>query len=353
MASARDARNWAASALRGIGDSLYTPFAGPDGDDIDWNAYRALVRYCVGDLRHPLLWLTSGLAEFWSLTMDERKKLLEVAIEEARAINPATVIQACTASVNAKECLELTLHAQEVGADIVYIQTPMMEVHGGEGVLRFFKYVADRTDIALGLFNSGSSGYVLTPDDVVALYDAIPAICAMKDGTFQPARTVQVAARTPGMQLWECDTLALTAGWAAKGLICKAQLGTSAYLFDFPGNPRGTIFNNLLWEGRIDEALAFVAATPEVDTALKVSSKWLTSYPGRPGYFTHWGETIKLAASLIGLPVGSYPYSRPPQGRLPEHAKNEIRAAFERGGLIGLAKKDSAQPAQPSLAVAS
>ena len=48
------------------------------------------------------------------------------------------------------------------GADIVYLQTPMMEAHGGEGVLNFFRYIADRTDIALGMFNSPSSGYVLT-----------------------------------------------------------------------------------------------------------------------------------------------------------------------------------------------
>jgi 4-hydroxy-tetrahydrodipicolinate synthase len=54
-----EARAWARGALRGIGDSLYTPFCGPDGDDIDWDAYRALVRYCVADLGHPMLWCTS------------------------------------------------------------------------------------------------------------------------------------------------------------------------------------------------------------------------------------------------------------------------------------------------------
>ena len=48
---------------------LYTPFCGEDGDDIDWDAYRTLVRYCVGELRHPMLWCTSGIAEFWSLTI--------------------------------------------------------------------------------------------------------------------------------------------------------------------------------------------------------------------------------------------------------------------------------------------
>src|SRR3954466_948762 len=150
MPRARDAKEWATSGgLRGIGNSLYTPFSGTDGDEIDYDAYRALVRYCVGDLQHPMLWLTSGIAEWWSLTTDERKRLTEIAIEEARAIDPTVVIQACTAATSAKEAVQLTRHAQEAGADIAYLQTPPMELHGGEGVLRFFQYVAERTDIAL------------------------------------------------------------------------------------------------------------------------------------------------------------------------------------------------------------
>ncbi|MGE5360310.1 MAG: dihydrodipicolinate synthase family protein, partial [Bacteroidales bacterium] len=121
MATASEARDWAQTALHGIGDSLYTPFSGRDGDDIDWDAYTALVRYCVGELRHPMLWLTSGVGEFWSLTLAERKRLLEIAVHEARAINPDVVVQSCTAALSAKDCLELTQHAQESGADIVYI----------------------------------------------------------------------------------------------------------------------------------------------------------------------------------------------------------------------------------------
>src|ERR1700755_178847 len=98
MATAAEARSWARGALRGIGDSLYTPLSGRDGDDIDWDAYRTLVRYCAGDLEHAMLWLTSGIAEWWSLTIPERTQLLEVAVEEARAISPEIVIQACTAA---------------------------------------------------------------------------------------------------------------------------------------------------------------------------------------------------------------------------------------------------------------
>jgi 4-hydroxy-tetrahydrodipicolinate synthase len=131
MPSAREAREWAArGGLHGSDDSLYTPFSGIDGDDIVWDAYRTLVRHCVRELRHSMLWLTSGIAEWWSLTIDERKRLLEIAVDEARSVAPATVIQACTSAASAKDTLELTLHAQEHGADICYPQIPPMEVHG-------------------------------------------------------------------------------------------------------------------------------------------------------------------------------------------------------------------------------
>jgi 4-hydroxy-tetrahydrodipicolinate synthase len=117
--------------LHGVGNSLYTPFCGQDGDDIDWDAYSILVRHCVGTVGHSMLRVTSGLAEFWSLTIGERKRLLEVAVEEARAINKEVVVQSCTAALSAKECLELTRHAQQAGADIVYIQPRRDIRHGG------------------------------------------------------------------------------------------------------------------------------------------------------------------------------------------------------------------------------
>src|ERR1700722_17409094 len=86
VARAGEAREWAQANLRGIADSLITPFSGECGDDIDYEAYRAIIRYCLGDLDHDGLWITSGLAEWWSLTMEERKKLVEVTVEEARNV---------------------------------------------------------------------------------------------------------------------------------------------------------------------------------------------------------------------------------------------------------------------------
>ncbi len=338
MVAARDAREWARSGgLRGIGDSLYTPFSGPEGDAIDWEAYRTLVRYCVGPLRHEMLWLTSGVGEWWSLTMDERRKLLEVAVDEARQVAPATVIQACTSAPSAKDCVELTRHAQEHGADICYLQTPPIEVHAGEGVLRFFQYVADRTDIALGMFNSPSSGYVLTAAEMAEIHHRIPAVVAVKEGVMDStAISSELHGLAPDLVIWECDLIVYRAGWLRQGIVGPAQLGTSGYLFETPDRLHYRRYWELIWSDRIADAIAW-AEESGLDRRAAAMGSWMTRYPGRPQYFTHWGEAFKYAASVIGLPIGDYPYSRPPQGVLPDEARAQIRAALEGAGMAGQA----------------
>lgn len=333
MAKATEAREWARNTLRGIGNSLYTPFTGTDGDDIDWDAYRSLVRYCVADLGHPMLWITSGVAEFWALTTEERKRLLEVAVEEARALNPDVVIQSCTAALSAKECLELTSHAAEVGADIVYIQTPMMEVHGGEGVLRFFRYIADRTDIALGMFNSPSSGYVLTAAESARIAEEIPAVCASKEGVFRASNSRKLHALAPDLVVWECDTMVYQAGWLRAGIVGPVQLGTTAYLYETPNKPVFSRWWELVQNDKLSDAADF-ANESGLDQFSSEVGPLFTCYPGRPDYFTHWCGAFKYAASLLGLPIGSYTQARPPQAELPETARSALRGAYERFGLI-------------------
>ncbi len=333
MANAKEARQWARHALHGIGDSLYTPFGGDDGDDIDWEAYRTLVQHCVGALGHPMLWVTSGVAEFWSLTIAERKKLLEVAVEEARGINPDVIIQSCTAALSAKDCVELTQHAQETGADIVYIQTPMMELHGGEGVLNYFRYVADRTDIALGMFNSPSSGYVLNPLEGARIVEEIPAVCATKEGSFRPHQSRMLHELAPDLVIWECDTTVYRAGWLKSGIVGPGQLGTTGYLFETSAKRVISGYWELVWNDKLVEAMDYAQESGMDQFELDMRG-WFTRYPGRPDYFTHWGGAFKYAAYVLGLPIGSYPESRPPQAKLPDQARKDIHAAYVRYGLI-------------------
>ena len=337
MPSAPDAKEWAASGgLHGIGNSLYTPFSGTDGDDIDLDAYRALVRYCVGDLGHSMLWLTSGIAEWWSLTMDERKQLVEVAIEEARAIAPDTVIQACTSATSAKDCVELTQHAEAAGADICYLQTPPMEVHGGEGVLRFFQYVADRTDIALGMFNSPSSGYVLTPEEVARIATEVPAVCATKEGTLEhwrskAAHALRTGPRDLGVRRDRVPRRLVAAGHRRAGAARDLRLPARDAR---PADPHRLLEPDLGRSARRGDR----ARTRDRPRPGRRGGRPTGTSDTRdaPTTSRHWGEAFRYAAAVVGLPMGDYPHSRPPQAILPEVAKEEIRALYE---SVGFAKQ--------------
>lgn len=336
MARAHEAREWAHQHLRGIADSLITPFAGEHGDDIDFDAYRAIVRYCLGDLDHDGLWLTSGLAEWWALTLDERMQLAEVAVEEARRVKPSAFLQVCTVALNAKDTVALTHHAQDIGADICYLQNPVMEAHGGPGMLEFFKYVADRTDIALGMFNSPSSGYEMTPAEVARVAEEIPAMCAIKDPATIAGHGIAVSRLVPGkLVMWDVtmNSPALYfGGYVQSGLQGPAVLGGMAYLTETPSDKRFTHWFNLVLDGKLEEAREYYDSA-DVDGPAAHGLTY-TQLPERPGYFTHFGSAFKYCAQLLGLPVGDYPHSRPPQLKLTDEQKARIKAAYVNSGLL-------------------
>lgn len=59
--------------------------------------------------------------------------------------------------------------------------------------------------------------------------------------------------------------------------------------------------------------------------------------------YTHWGSAFKAAAAELGLPVGDYARSRPPQPPLPDEMRAAVRAAYEVAGLIaGESRNDRA-----------
>ncbi|MDT5208516.1 MAG: 4-hydroxy-tetrahydrodipicolinate synthase, partial [Mycobacterium sp.] len=205
--------------------------------------------------------------------------------------------------------------------------------HGGIGVLRFFQYIADRTDIALGMFNSPSSGYVLTPAESARIYDEIPAVCATKEGAFRPASSRMLHELAPDLTIWECDTTVYRAGWLRAGIVGPAQLGTAGYLYETPQQPILSEYWDLIWNDKLIEAMDYAEKSGLDQFGVDMRS-WFTCYPGRADYFTHWGGAFKYAASLLGLPVGDYPHSRPPQAELPDEGRAQIRTAYQRFGLI-------------------
>jgi 4-hydroxy-tetrahydrodipicolinate synthase len=328
VVTSTEAKEWAREHLRGNCSSLYTPFTGRDGDEIDYQALRALVRHVLVDLDQDGLWLTGGIGEFWALTTSELREIVSVAIEEARAVKPTALIQVMTSTDNAKQTVELTRHAQQAGADICYVMTPYFECSGKPGVHEFLRYVTDRSDGPIGLFNSHATGLVLTPQECVDLYRAFPAVCGLKNGLLDAEHSLAVYRLAPEMTLWEAaDEAGIKLGIPHPG-----ALGAALYLYELPGKLLYREHRELLLAGDFERAAKFAAESGL--TAIRAATKSFQSHPARPGAFTHWGAGFKFGASLLGLPVGDYPHSRPPQTAFPDGLKEPVRDAYRAAGFI-------------------
>jgi 4-hydroxy-tetrahydrodipicolinate synthase len=331
VVTSADAKEWAREHLRGNCSSLYTPFSGPDGDEIDYQAIRTLVRYLLGHLDQDGLWLTGGIGEFWALTTDELKEVVRVAIEEARAVKPKALIQVMSSTGNAKLTVELTRHAQALGADICYVMTPCFECSGKPGVYEFLRYVTDRTDGPIGLFNSHATGLVLTPQECTDLYRAFPAVCGLKNGLLDAEHSLAIHRLAPEMVLWEAaDEAGIRLGIPHPG-----ALGAALYLYEVPGKLLFREHRDLLLDGDFERAGKFAAESGLA--GIRAATKRFQSHPARPGTFTHWGAGFKYGASVLGLPVGDYPHSRPPQTAFPDDLKGPVRDAFLAAGFINAA----------------
>jgi 4-hydroxy-tetrahydrodipicolinate synthase len=332
MARAAEAREWAPTALRGIIDSLYTPFSGPGGEDLDEAAFRTLIGHCISGLDHDGIWVGGLVGECWALSTAERKRLLEIGVEEVRAVKPGALIEACPASMNVLETVELAQHAAATGADICFIIPPWFEARGFEGTREVLKYVTERTDIALGLFNTHAAGYVLTPDECARLADEFPAICAVKNGMFRPSHSAALHRIAPELVIWECDLLAYRGGFLRRGITTAGILGGSAYLYETPDNLLYSAQWDLLVTDQLSEAIDHWYDSGLDDLVTSMHRAFGASNVEAP--YTHWGSAFKAAASALGLPVGDYPRSRPPQPPLPTDMQAELRTAYEVAGLL-------------------
>jgi 4-hydroxy-tetrahydrodipicolinate synthase len=332
MARAAEARAWAPGALRGIIDSLYTPFNGPGGESVDDDALRTVVAHCLGALDHDGIWVGGLVGEYWALSVDERMRLLEVAVPEARAIKADALIEACAASTNVLETVALARHAAETGADICFLIPPYFEARGYDATRELFTYVTARTDIALGLFNTHAAGWILTPDECARLVDEFPAICAVKNGMFRPSHTAALHRLVPDLVIWECDMLAYRGGFLRRGITAAGILGGSAYLYELPDNRVYSAQWDLLASDKLSEAIDHWYDSGLDDLVSNLHRAFGASNVEAP--YTHWGSAFKVAARELGLPVGDYARSRPPQPPLPEAMVHAVRDAYRAAGLV-------------------
>lgn len=170
-----DAKDASRAQFRGLWAAITTPFT-PDLA-VDEAGLRRNMRHLTDVLQVDGVFCTGVMGEFWALTLEERKRIVEIVVEEAHG--KCRVI-AHTGHHSAHETVELTRHAERVGADFVIMMTPYYPHTDEAMIYDWFAFVSARTDIGIWLFDTPFSGRPAMSPELTARIAALTNVCGAK-----------------------------------------------------------------------------------------------------------------------------------------------------------------------------
>ncbi len=160
--------------LRGSMPPLVTPFR---NGAVDYDAYAKLVSFQIENGTHGIL-VNGTTAEPSTLTVEERNRLVDVAIEVAAQRVP---VIAATGTQSLADSRRLTEHAARAGADALLIVTPYFIKPPQRGLVAYYLELASLSDLPWMVYHiPGRAAVSVTIDTLKTLKDRSPAFVGMK-----------------------------------------------------------------------------------------------------------------------------------------------------------------------------
>jgi len=160
--------------LRGSYPPLVTPFR---NGQVDYETYASLVERQIREGSHGIV-VNGTTGEPSTLTVQERKRLVEVAVNTARGRIP---VVAATGSHSHAESIELTLGAERTGAAAVLVVTPYFIRPPQRGLVEYYLDIGRRTALPLLLYHiPGRAAVDLKLETIAEIAEGLPTLVGMK-----------------------------------------------------------------------------------------------------------------------------------------------------------------------------
>lgn len=310
----QEAKAYARENMTGIWAAALNPF----NEDLSLNeaGLRSNIRHWIDDLDIQGLFIAGKQGEFFSMSLEERKRNFEIAVDECDG--KAGVIVSVS-DQNMETALELARHAQVCGADFIVLHAPVLSfVHDRSEVLyQYYKRFCDELDIGIAMWSHPDSGYLMQPEECARIAE-LPNIVAIKYSvpremyvklTYMVGDKIHVS--TSAEHEWLDNILELN--W--KLYLCSSP----PYLLQSGKDQRMNEYTQLAFAGKADEARRVFDSLNPVRDAMK-----RTRPPGKPTAFgKYWQE-------LLGQTGGRV---RPPMLELNDAEKQLVRNGFHECGL--------------------
>jgi 4-hydroxy-tetrahydrodipicolinate synthase len=150
--------------------------------DIDESAYRRHLRWLIGVPGVTGVVANGHAAEVSSLTREERKRSLAIALDEIAGVVP---VVAGVYADGTREAVELARDARNAGAAGLLVFPPTLFMWGAQlkpdMVLRHFSVLADAVDLPLIVFEYPPASGIGYGPETLALLCKIPSVAGVKD----------------------------------------------------------------------------------------------------------------------------------------------------------------------------
>ena len=165
--------------IEGIIPAVVTPF--DDNEDVDEGGFREILNYLIDSGVHGLFPVGSQ-GEFFSLTNEEKKRLMDIAVEETRG---RVFVMPNTGAITTRESIELSQYAEKAGADCVSIITPFFISPDQRELHEHIKAICESVKIPVLCYNNPgrTGGVALTPATLARLAEEVPNFAGIKDSS--------------------------------------------------------------------------------------------------------------------------------------------------------------------------
>ncbi len=164
--------------FKGSIPALVTPFK-KDGS-IDEKRLRFLINWHIENKSDAIL-VCGTTGESATLTHDEHKRVVKIAVEEAKKRIP---IIAGAGSNSTHEALDLAYFAKKVGADAILVITPYYNKPTQEGLYQHYKTIDKEVKHPLIIYNVPSrTGTNILPTTVARIYKDCKNVIGIKEAS--------------------------------------------------------------------------------------------------------------------------------------------------------------------------
>jgi 4-hydroxy-tetrahydrodipicolinate synthase len=164
--------------FKGTGTALITPFK--IDQSLDETALRKLIHQQLdGGVDALVVIGTTG--ESPVIELDERTKIISIAVEEVKGKIPVIV---GTGTNNTKKVIELNKQAEELKADGVLIVNPYYNKGTQDSLVEHYKFISERTKLPIILYNVPSrTGMNILPETAVRIHKECKNVVAIKEAS--------------------------------------------------------------------------------------------------------------------------------------------------------------------------